>query len=95
MLSGKQKRYLRSLGNNLKAIVIIGKDNLTYNIFNSLEGALKAHELVKVSLLKTCDLDVREVAIELAANTSSEVVQIIGRTIILYKQSKDRKITLP
>ena len=48
-----------------------------------------------MSILKTCDEDVREIAIDLSANTSSEIVQIIGRSIVLYKASKERIITLP
>ncbi len=95
MLNGKQKRYLRALASKEKAIVQVGKDGLSYNIYDSLKKALLARELVKVSILKTCDEDVREIAIDLSANTSSEIVQIIGRSIVLYKASKERIITLP
>lgn len=95
MLSGKQKRFLRALASKEKAIVIIGKDGLTYNLYDSLKKALNAHELVKVSILKTCDVEVNEAAIELSANSGSEIVQKIGRTIVLYKASKEHLITLP
>lgn len=95
MLTGKQKRYLRSLANTLKPTIIVGKDGLTYNILNSLKDDLKAHELVKVTILKTCEASVNEIAIEMAAFSSCEVVQLIGRVIVLYKKSKKHLIQLP
>lgn len=95
MLNGKQKRYLRSLAVNEKAIFQIGKDGLNDNLYISVKEALKARELVKISLLKTCEMDVKEVALILSHNTSSELVQIIGKTIVLYKRSKEGKIILP
>ena len=96
MLSGKQKRYLRSLAVNEKAIFQIGKDGLSDNLYESLKEALKARELVKISILKTCDVDMNEISIELCAHTSSELVQVIGKTIVLYKRNlKDSKIILP
>ena len=95
MLNGKQKRFLRALGTKERAIVQIGKDGLSYNICNSLNNALTAHELVKVALLKTSPNNVNEVAIELAANCNCEVVQIIGRNILLYRPSSQHLITLP
>lgn len=95
MLSGKQKRFLRAMASKQKAIVMVGKDGLTYNLFDSLKKALSAHELVKVSVLKSLDEDVREIAIELSANSGGEIVQIIGRSIVLYKPSKEHLITLP
>lgn len=95
MLTGKQKRYLRGLAVNERSVFQVGKEGLSYNLFNTVDDYLSVHELVKVSILKNCDLEVREAAIDLAANTSSEVVQIIGRVIVLYRPSKERKIVLP
>lgn len=95
MLTGKQKRFLRALATKERSLFQIGKEGLSYNLFNAVEDALRAHELVKLNILKTADLDAREAAIEISANTSSEVVQIIGKTIVLYKPSKEHKITLP
>lgn len=95
MLTGKQKRYLRSLAVNQRSLFQIGKDGLSYNLVASLGDSLEAHELVKVNLLKTCDGDIKEIAFDLAMHTSSELVQIIGRTIVLYRPSKERKIILP
>jgi len=95
MLSGKQKRYLRSLAVNEKAIFQIGKDGLNDNLYKSLKEALLVRELVKVSVLKTCENDMNEIAVELCANTGAELVQKIGKTLVLYKASKDKKIVLP
>ena len=95
MLSGKQKRYLRSLAVNEKALFQIGKDGLSQNLFDSLKEALKARELVKISVLKTCELAMNEICIDLCANTGAELVQRIGKTVVLYKASKEKKIVLP
>ena len=95
MLNNKQKSYLRSLANPLKAVVIVGKDGLSDTVLESLDVSLEAHELVKVSLLKTCALSVKEAAIELAVGTKSEIIQTIGRTIVFYRRSKEAKIELP
>jgi len=94
MLTGKQKRQLRAMANGLKPLFQVGKDGVSYNLFNTVNDSLEAHELVKISLLKTCTQDVREVAFDISSNTNSEIVQIIGRTVILYRRSKNGKIEL-
>lgn len=95
MLTGKQKRFLRALAVNEHAIFQIGKDGLSDNLYNSIKEALKVRELVKISVLKTCELDIQEVIVDILANTNAELVQKIGKTIVIYKQSKERKIILP
>ncbi len=91
MLTGKQKRELRKEAHNLNAIFQVGKDGVTQNQANGISDALEAKELLKVKLLDSCPDDVNTVALELSVLTKSEVVQIIGRTIVLYRQS-DKKI---
>lgn len=95
MLNGKQKRYLRSLAVNEKAIFQIGKDGLSENLFLNVNEALKARELVKISVLKTCEADIKEISSVLVSNTNSELVQVIGRTLVLYRESKEHLIQLP
>ncbi len=95
MLTGKQKSYLRSLSNKIKPIYQIGKEGVNDNLVNGVSDYLEAHELMKVSLLKSCPMETREAAIELSAKTGSEIVQLIGRTVILYRHSKDGDISLP
>lgn len=88
MLSGKEKRYLRGKASVMNAVVIVGKDGLSSNLIKSLNDALEAHELVKVSILKTCDLEVREVALDLAGACNAQIVQTIGRVIVFYRRTK-------
>ena len=95
MLTTKQKGYLKSLANPLKALILIGKDGLTLNVIESAKISLKAHELVKISILKACPFDRREMMLDLSAHTNSEIVSEIGRTFVLYKQSEKRKIVFP
>ena len=95
MLTGKQKRYLRALATKERAVFQIGKEGLSHNLFKTVSDYLEAHELVKVSVLKTCDTYFDELAFDLAMYTESEVVQKIGRTIVLYRCSKEHLITLP
>ena len=95
MLNGKQKRYLRSLAVNEKAIVHIGKDGLDANVYESVKEAIKSRELIKVAILRNCQLEKNELVIDLLANTGCELVQVIGRNIVLYKQSKEKIIKLP
>lgn len=94
MLSGKQKRHLRSIAVTTRAIIQIGKDGLSANLVETVDLALEAHELVKISVLKNCDENIKEMALDMAGMTNSEVVQIIGHTIVLFRRSKKRIIEL-
>ncbi len=95
MLTGKQKRYLRSLAEQSPAIFQIGKDGLSDNLIITVDNALRKRELVKVKVLKNSPYDLEELAFDLAMNTRSELVQIIGRTFLLYKEAEQPKIKLP
>ncbi len=95
MLSGKQKRYLRSLGHSLKPVVQIGKNEVEQAVINETKVALEAHELIKVKILESCLLDKDEVSEILSKELDSEVAQILGKTILLYKKSDKNLIKLP
>lgn len=95
MLTGKQKSYLRSLAQNEPALFQIGKDGLSDNLIQTVDDALRTHELVKIKLLKTVSEDTDEIIFDLAMNTKSEVVQKIGRIVVLYRKAKEPKIILP
>jgi len=95
MLNNKQKKYLRGEANHLRPLFQIGKEGLSFHFFVALKNALEAHELVKINLLKTAPIQVNEAAIECATQTNSEIVQIIGKTMILYRKSKEARIQLP
>ena len=81
----------RKEAHNLNAIFQVGKEGVTQNQAKGISDALEAKELLKVKLLESCPDDVKTVALELSVLTKSEVVQIIGRTIVLYRQS-DKKL---
>ena len=92
MLSGENKKYLRKLSMNYRSIIQVGKDGISENLIQTLSDSLEAHELVKCKLLKTSPIDVREAAIECAANTHSEVIHVVGHTFVLYRRSKENKL---
>lgn len=98
-LSGKQKRYLRGLGHHLSQSVLVGRDGISDNLIESCLDGLQAHELIKIKLGQNCPVDKKEAAHELAARTDSHLVQLIGRTILLYRpnpdRAKDEAIALP
>lgn len=96
MLTGKQKRYLRSLAHHEKAIFQVGKNGINENMIQQIIDALEKRELIKVSILQNCMLDKEEVADQLKSGTGAEIVQIIGSNIVLYKTSEENKqIQLP
>lgn len=92
MLSGKEKRYLRSLANPLEPVVQVGKSSVTDSVLFSLNETLEARELVKVKVLKNCLDEVSEVAEELAAQSHAELVQIIGHNVVLYRRHPKKPI---
>lgn len=94
-LSGKQARYLRGLGHHLKPVVMIGKEEVNEAVIAATEEALTAHELIKVKLQEGCLSDRKEVAEELAETTGSVIAQILGGTILLYREGKEPEIKLP
>ncbi|WP_445490294.1 ribosome assembly RNA-binding protein YhbY [Niallia sp. 03133] len=96
MLKGKQKRFLRAKAHHLNPIFQVGKGGVNENMVKQIGEALEVRELLKVSILQNCDEEKQTVAAELAAGTKSELVQLIGSTIVLYKESKENKtINLP
>ncbi|MGY0694316.1 ribosome assembly RNA-binding protein YhbY [Virgibacillus sp. FSP13] len=96
MLTGKQKRYLRSQANQLKPIFQVGKIGVNENMIEQIKEALEKRELLKVSILQNCLEEKDDVAAQLAEGTEAEVVQIIGNNIVLYKESEENKhIELP
>ena len=95
MLTGKQKRFLRSLGHSLQAVIMIGKGEISTALINETSGALAAHELVKVKMLESCPLDRHEAAAELAAACQADVAQVLGRTFLLYRRGDEPKLALP
>ncbi len=95
-MTSKQRSYLMSLASKINPILNLGKESLTPAFSESVREALEARELIKLSVLKNCDDDPKELARVIAERTNSHVVQVIGRKIVLYKESKNhKKIELP
>lgn len=90
-LRGKQKRFLRSQAHHLNPIFQIGKNGLNEEVLVQIEEALEKRELIKVSLLQNTDEVAEEVAKVLEAKVHCEVVQIIGRVLVLFKPSSKEK----
>jgi RNA-binding protein len=85
MLTSKQRSFLRGLANEMEPILIIGKAGINENAVIQLDQALTARELVKGRVLPHTEYEVDEVARELAAQTNSDIVQVIGRNMIFYR----------
>lgn len=96
-MTSKQRAYLKSLAMTMDPILQIGKSSLTPEFTSSVAEALTARELIKINVLQNCADDPRTLAEMLAERTQSEVVQVIGKKIVLYREGKDdkKKITLP
>ena len=89
-MTSKFRAQLISLAMNLDPIYNIGKAGITAEFTKGIEEALEARELVKISVLKNCAEDPKQLAIVLSERTHSEVVQVIGKKIVLYKENKEK-----
>ena len=96
-LKSKQRAYLMKLASSLEPIFQIGKGSLTPENTKAIAEALEARELIKISVLQNCMDDPKELAQMVAERTKSQVVQVIGKKIVLYKEGKEnkKKIMLP
>jgi RNA-binding protein len=96
MLTGKQRHHLRGLGHKLVPLVQLGKGGLDEGLIKAVDQALADHELIKVRVGDGADLDRHAAAERLAAETHSEVAQVIGNVVLLYRaKPEDPTITLP
>lgn len=95
-LNSKQRAYLKSLASTMDPILQIGKGSLTPEVTEAVSEAFHTRELIKIAVLKNCMDDPKEIAQVLAERTHAQVVQVIGKKMVLYKESKDKKkIELP
>ena len=90
-MNSKQRSMLKGLAMNEQAIFQIGKSGLTPELTQAIGDALCKRELVKINILKNCDEDINVMAEAIAGRTGSEVVQVIGKKIVLFKYQKDPK----
>ena len=96
-MTTKQRAYLKGLAMNLDPIFQIGKNSMTPEVTKAIQEALDARELIKISVLQNCLEDPRQMAEVLAERTRSQIVQVIGKKIVLYREGKNekKKIELP
>ncbi len=96
-MTTKQRAYLKGLAMKLEPIFQIGKSSVSPSLIEAVDEALTARELIKISVLKNCADDPKELGYIIAERTRSQVVQVIGKKIVLYREGKDDKkqIVLP
>ena len=96
-MTTKQRAYLKGLAMTMDPIFQVGKASMNPGLTEAIAEALEARELIKISVLNNCMDDPRELAETLAQRTRSEIVQVIGKKIVLYKEGKKekKKIVLP
>lgn len=95
-LTGRQRRFLRGLGNPLQAVVYVGKEGITEGVLRSIEEAYHRGELIKIRLERNCPLERREAGRQLAEKTQSRLAQVIGQTVLIYRPDPEKPaIALP
>lgn len=95
-MTSKQRAYLKSLATNIDPVIQIGKCSVTPELTMAVAEAFHTKELIKLHILQNCSGDAEEMAQMIAERTSAQVVQVIGRMIVLYKPDKEKqKIILP
>ena len=98
-INKKQRQFLRGLAHHLKPAAMIGQQGLTANLLQAVDQGLTSHELLKIKMQATATVDRQAAAEELAGKCHAILVQIIGKTIILYrpnpKKKGDQQIKLP
>ena len=88
-MTGKERAELRKQANTITAIFQIGKDNITAPLAEAVDAALKKRELIKLSVLETSELSAKEAAQQLSEATNAEIIQCIGRKLVLYRQKEE------
>ncbi|UJF19693.1 ribosome assembly RNA-binding protein YhbY [Vibrio sp. SS-MA-C1-2] len=94
-LSTKQKQFLKGLAHDLKPVVLMGANGLTEAVIAEIEIALNYHELIKIKVAAE-ERETKHLIVDaIIRETEAEKVQVIGKTLVLYRQSEDKKIELP
>jgi RNA-binding protein len=89
-----QRAYLRSLAQTTEPIMQIGKQSITPEITTAVSECFHTHELIKISVLKNCFDDPKEIGNKLAERTHATLVHVIGKKIVLYKPFKENPIII-
>ncbi len=95
-MTSKQRAYLKGLAMTMDPIINVGKSSVTPELIISVDEVIEKRELIKISVLKNCLDDPKIIAQTIAERTKSQVVQVIGKKIVLYRMNKKKpKIELP
>ena len=95
-LTGKQRSYLKGLGNRLSPAVYVGKDGISPAVLRSVAEAHHTGELIKIKRDRSCPLERKDLAGQLAEATSSHLVGVLGQTILLYRPDPEEpRLQLP
>jgi RNA-binding protein len=90
-LKGKQKKYLRGLAHHLEPVVYVGREGLSTSVVRSIKDCFKTRELIKIKLGQNCEVPKKEAADQLPGLTGATLVQLIGKTVVLFRPNKDLK----
>jgi RNA-binding protein len=98
-LNGKQKKYLKGLGHHLSPVILIGKEGMSRRLIDATVHELQNHELIKIKIIKNSEVTKHDAVLTLTSATGSELVQLIGKSLLLYKEnpekSQNERINLP
>ena len=89
MLTSNEKRQLKAIASTLDTKYQIGKNEISDTVIAMLDKALTARELIKIDVMKSVALPIMELALDLSSRLNADVVQVVGRVIVLYRYSKD------
>jgi len=92
VLTGKQKGYLRSMGNEMDPILQVGKGGITESVVTQTNEVLEVRELIKCRVLQNCSEEPKVVAAELAEQVEADLAQVIGRNFLLFRASKNKPV---
>jgi len=91
-MTSKQRAFLRAAANKLEPIAQVGKAGVTPEQTASLDEVLEARELIKISVLESCEDRPKDAADTISGRTKSEIVQVVGRKIVLYRRSVKKPV---
>ena len=90
MLNNNQKKQLKGIASTLTVKYQVGKNEISDTVVDMLNKALTAHELIKIDVMKAVEVPVMELALDLASKLNAEIVQVIGRVIVLFRRNKEK-----
>ncbi|MEZ0536276.1 YhbY family RNA-binding protein [Caldicellulosiruptoraceae bacterium PP1] len=90
MITSKQRSILRAMANDFSSIIHIGKEGITNEVLKQIDDALEARELIKISLEKNSDISPKDAIKSICETLNAEPVQVIGRKIVVFRQSKTK-----